>query len=318
MIPVFRWRAAAAVWTLAACFLTQLVCCHAAFTAGGKLMVGGKAALASSSWSSSSSTRRRLPVHGESLTGLGALPTPDATSIAEGLGYLVGAGSLLLYTPIAVRVTRQGSADGLTLSTWWLKLCSYACSDVYAYSRGYPISAYAETLVITVEAAIVLVLVAFFQERINSRFAGLALAFTAVVCWALAAPAPPAITALGQASSTVLNTGALLPQLLLNAERRSSGDYSPVTAALASVGCAIRLFTTVQLADSDLMLLGGFGVAFLLNSALLAQILWYGISVEERSLSSVMMGDLGPTRMTGEGFSVEDDEELERIKTTGR
>jgi len=249
--------------------------------------------------------------------GLNALPAPDASTIAEGLGYLVGAGSLLLYTPIALRVTRQGSADGLTLSTWWLKLSSYTCSDIYAYSRGYPISTYAETLVITAEAATILILVSYFQKRIDTRFAVLSVAFGAAVIWALATPAPPSITALGQASSTVLNTSALLPQILLNANRRSSGDYSPVTAGLAAVGCAIRLFTTVQLADSDLMLLGGFGIAFLLNSALLAQIIWLGISVEGRSLGSVMMADLGSRHASNQSCSA-DEEERTRLESTSR
>ena len=43
---------------------------------------------------------------------------PNFTSLAEILGYMVGAGPLLLYTPIAVRVLRQRHADGLAISTW--------------------------------------------------------------------------------------------------------------------------------------------------------------------------------------------------------
>lgn len=65
----------------------------------------------------------------------------SATSvIAQGLGYVIGAGSLLLYTPIAIRVCRQRDASGLTLSTWWLKLISYTCSDVYSFANGYLVS----------------------------------------------------------------------------------------------------------------------------------------------------------------------------------
>jgi uncharacterized protein with PQ loop repeat len=65
----------------------------------------------------------------------------SATSvIAQGLGYVVGAGSLLLYTPIAIRVCRERDASGLTLSTWWLKLISYTCSDVYSFANGYLVS----------------------------------------------------------------------------------------------------------------------------------------------------------------------------------
>ena len=64
----------------------------------------------------------------------------SSEGVATALGYLVGAGSLALYTPIVWRVSRQGDASGLTLSTWWLKLASYSCSDVYSIAQGYPIS----------------------------------------------------------------------------------------------------------------------------------------------------------------------------------
>ena len=89
-----------------------------------------------------------------------ALDEPSSSLLlANALGYLLGLGSCLLYTPIAVRVVRQGHADGLTLSTWWLKLCSYTCSDVYYIAKQYPISTYIETLIITAQAAIILLLV---------------------------------------------------------------------------------------------------------------------------------------------------------------
>ena len=51
-------------------------------------------------------------------------------SLAEALGYLIGAASVLLYTPIAVRIVRTKSANGLAVSTWWLKL---TCMIVYRH-----------------------------------------------------------------------------------------------------------------------------------------------------------------------------------------
>ena len=53
---------------------------------------------------------------------------------AKGIGYLIGIGSLLLYTPIAIRICRQQHANGLVISTWWLKLISYILSDIF-YTR---------------------------------------------------------------------------------------------------------------------------------------------------------------------------------------
>ena len=89
--------------------------------------------------------------------------------IARGLGYLIGLGSLMLYTPVAFRVCRQGHANGLVISTWWLKIASYLLSDIYYVRKGYDISTWVETLIITIEAVVVLGLVAFYQEATKTN-----------------------------------------------------------------------------------------------------------------------------------------------------
>jgi mannose-P-dolichol utilization defect protein 1 len=242
-----------------------------------------------------------------SLLLLASMSDEDQTSlVATALGYLIGLGSLLLYTPIAVRVVRQRSADGLALSTWWLKLGSYLCSDVFYITKGYPLSTYVETLTVTIEAGVVLVLVAYFQRSLfRLRFAGLASGLALLSLYGLTA-APPEAVAFGQVASVALNSGALLPQFVLNARRRTKGDYSPVTAGLASTGCAIRMYTTIALADSDPILLGTFSAAFLLNSALLGQILYYGMVVEGLSPIAVFMADVKSVERTRSRSDAED------------
>ena len=220
-----------------------------------------------------------------------AHPSAAADDVASALGYVIGAGSLLLYTPIAMRIVRIGSADELTLSTWWFKLLSYTCSDLYCYSNGYPVAAYAETLVITLEAACILGLVAVYQDQLDTRFLALALGYAAVAGIAAAGGAPAEALALAQAGSTVLNTAALLPQLALNAERSSPGGYSPLTAGLACGGCSIRLFTTVQLTAGDPLLLAGYGLGLALNAAVLLQMYFYGVVVQGRPLAALLSAD---------------------------
>lgn len=220
------------------------------------------------------------------------LQIPDSEVIAEYLGYLIGTFSLLLYTPIAVRLARQRTAEGLVISTWWLKLSSYTASDIYAVTHGYPISTYVETLIITLESAVVLGLVVYFQRRADEKFWCMAAAFVTISLFLLLA-APPQIVALGQGASAILNTGALIPQFQLNHKRQKAGDYSPLTAGLAATGCLVRVFTTIQLADSDSMLLASFSLAFVLNSALFCQIVYLGTQVEGRSLRNVLTADVG-------------------------
>ncbi len=224
--------------------------------------------------------------------------TSSLKPLAETLGYVLGGASLLLYTPIAVRVLRQKSADGLTVSTWWLKLTSYTCTDAYNFKKGFPITAFSETLVITFEAMVILSLVSFYQKKLNRGTFALASLYLTLTTWVLFSPEnsswgpPEELFALAQVSATLLNTFALVPQLWQNYQRKSSGDYSAVTSTLASLGCSIRLFTTVELADSDLLLLFNYGVALLLNLSVLMQILWFGTKEEGKSIINLYLADV--------------------------
>ena len=188
--------------------------------------------------------------------------------------------------------------------SWWLKLCSYTASDVYCISRGFPISTFVETVVITVEAALLLGLVGFYQRRLDWSFLALGLLFVVSTTWALT-DAPIETLAFAQAGSTLLNTAALLPQINLNYQTKSAGDYSPVTAGLACTGCAIRLFTTTRLADGDILLLAGFALGLGLNALLLAQIIYFGLG-SGRRLASVLASDFVPEEALRE--SDEDEE----------
>ena len=223
-------------------------------------------------------------------------PTEATKGLAMALGYVVGLGSLLLYTPIAVRLWRQQSAAGLADSTWWLKLSSYTCNDVYSYTKGYPLSTYVETLIITAEAAIILGLVSYYQKTWQKpEFALGILLYCLVTFWGLTW-APDSVLAAAQFGAAALNTAALVPQFLLNYQGQTKGDYSPTTAALASTGCLIRVFTVTQLADSDPILLFSFGLALVLNTLLLLQIIYYGVFKEGLSLGAVFAADLGSHR----------------------
>lgn len=238
--------------------------------------------------------------------------------IANALGYIIGAGSLLLYTPIAIRLCRQKSANGTTLSTWMLKLCSYTCSDVYSIVKKYPFSTYVDTMTVTVEAAVVLGLVVHYQKQwIDVRLWAFLASYVILSGYLLLA-APPRLVAAGQLASAFLNSAALFPQFVLNWQNKTKGDYSPITAGLATFGCAARIFTVQQLAGSDPVLVSSFGLAFVLNALLLFQILYYGVAVEGLSLVEVCSSDWASAdddSISREGdFLSMDDEDLASVE----
>lgn len=218
--------------------------------------------------------------------------TSASTLIANALGYLIGLGSLMLYTPIAIRLYRQKTAHGTTLSTWMMKLASYTCNDLYSLSNRYPLSTYIDTLIITVEAAVVLAMVVHYQHRLRDPAIWIFVITYGTIFALLYVLAPPKLLALGQLLAAALNSGALVPQFLWNRKQRSKGDYSPITALLAVTGCAVRLWTVQELANNDVVLLGSYGIALVLNLTLFLQILYYGTLVEGLSVAQVLAADV--------------------------
>ena len=95
--------------------------------------------------------------------------------VATALGYTLSLASVLLYMPVALRVTRQRQADGLTLSTWWFKSAGFATFLIYALRNDYPVAQFGDTAVLTFESVLVLALVAYYKEKpngFNAKFIG--------------------------------------------------------------------------------------------------------------------------------------------------
>mmetsp|Transcript_20364 Transcript_20364/g.57850 ORF Transcript_20364/g.57850 Transcript_20364/m.57850 type:complete len:343 (-) Transcript_20364:741-1769(-) len=226
-------------------------------------------------------------------------------ALAELLGYVVGLGSFFLFTPIAVRLVLQKSADGLTMTTWWFHLCSYTFADIYAYRHDYPLSTYVESLICTVQVATILFLTAHYQRLLHKDAFRIRFLAYLITSYVLLFHGPKDVIALGQLAVAIFTSSALIPQFLLNHKRQSAGDYSPITAGLAVVGCAIRLFTTAKLADSDALLLFSFGTGLTLNVLLITQIVYLGVRVEGKSLRDVLIADLS----SGDGSGRDDDDD---------
>lgn len=121
------------------------------------------------------------------------------------------------------------------------------------------------------------------------------------------------MVATGQLTTVGINTVSLLPQFWHNYATKTKGDYSPVTAGLATAGCVIRIFTTVTLNGSDPLLMITFLSAALLNSGMLAQIIYYGKTGEGLTLAQVLLSDV----VTPNTYSASAEEEDVRSEVIG-
>ena len=82
---------------------------------------------------------------------------------------------------------------------------------------------------------------------------------------------------------------AVMPQVIENVRRGSSGEFSPVTASLLTLGNALRLWTTREL-TGDPLLTAGFTVGLAANGVLLMQILAFSFQ-EGKSIVDIFMSD---------------------------
>lgn len=209
--------------------------------------------------------------------------------VATVVGYAIGAGSTGLYTPMIWRCLQRRSADGLSAETWLLKLCAYTSSDLYNYSRHYPLSQYAESITLAVQALCMLAIVCVFQRRATPAVAALLALLGGAALLQTPVGQEQGIPAM-QTVAAVAGAGAVLPQIVLNLRRSSSGEFSPITASLLMCGNVVRAWTTLQLANGDAILLLGCGLGFLVNGTLFAQILYFA-SRDGVSLATLFSSD---------------------------
>jgi hypothetical protein len=187
-----------------------------------------------------------------------------ASDTANGIGFVIGAGSVLLYTPMIYRVIRRRSADGLSASTWLMKLFCYSFNGAYNIYHEYPLSSYSETIAMWVQACLMLFLVCSLQRQWWPIAAaallpvGITLATTSSEITDDRSGSAALWLSAGQVAASAMGSGAVIPQIVLNARRGSSGEFSAVTASLLTAGNALRAWTTLTLTH-DPILLAGFG-----------------------------------------------------------
>ena len=202
-------------------------------------------------------------------------PTPNGLTqqqIASVFGWCISAGSALLYSPILYDVLRKKSAMGLSPVTWVLQTVGSAGMVVYPLKSKYPLSTYFEFITLSVQSAAIFVALAAYGDVLTASQALQLLAAVAGMVAYLVVAAPMKLVKSVQAASIAIMTVSLLPQVARNFKEKSTGGWSPLSAFFATLGNAIRIFTTLSLTQDNLIL-AGFFVGTALNGLLLASTL---------------------------------------------
>ena len=195
-----------------------------------------------------------------------------AVIVSTGLGYLITAGSLILYSPIIHRILSTGETGGLSLATWCLFFLGSAAAMVYPLRMRFPRTSFGEYIALAAQSLFITCLIIRLDGSggVPLGLVGLALATVAATFSWLVTSAPMWTAGAAQTVATTLTTVSLLPQVLSNFKAHTSGGWSPISAFLSTGGNAVRIFTTLTVTKDPLLLIS-FMIGTTLNSILFFQ-----------------------------------------------
>ncbi len=208
------------------------------------------------------------------VTGKTVAATAKADLVAKILGYCMGMGSLLLYSPILVRLLKEKNADGFSVSTWVYNVIGLVCAFAYPFKKGFPLSTYVEMIIISIQSACILCLICSYKNLMKEYITGMSL-----FCLGAGVILSPAVTLSPQVLSSlqfiaiIICNYATVPQILLTFKTKSA-SWSPITALMSIIGNSVRIFTTVQL-TGDVITLTGNTMGLVGNIILLSQVYSY-------------------------------------------
>jgi mannose-P-dolichol utilization defect protein 1 len=189
------------------------------------------------------------------------------------VGWLVIVGSALYKLPQLVRIWRVGSAKGISVTTYVCETLSIAFSLCYALRNGFPFNTFGESGFILLQNLMIIILMSHFDARPGRLTLLALLGCIGILMAALLSPslAPSRLVAATQAISIPLLNVSRIPQIVLNARTKTTGELSITTLLLQLLGNAARLFTTLVQLEGNLLYLLSSMVAFLLNTILVYQ-----------------------------------------------
>jgi len=172
-------------------------------------------------------------------------------------------------------VLKARSARGLSLPAYILETLSYAITLAYSFSNRFPFSTYGENFFLTIQNAVITLLIILYNPVPSARSAKLMTGILVTIVTSFVLYALPQNTlALLQISTLPLSLFSKLPQIRQNHRSQSTGQLSAFAVISQIAGCIARLFTTAtEVGDS--IVAAGFALALVLNLVMGAQLWMY-------------------------------------------
>jgi mannose-P-dolichol utilization defect protein 1 len=194
------------------------------------------------------------------------------------LGLGIVAGGAIVKLPQILKIVAAQSGAGVSLFSYLLETLSFGVGLAYNYRRESPFSTYGESVFIFFQNAIVISLILSFSRNFFSLLLTLVCLFGATYAFFNPALVDGDLLLKLQWASVFISIASRLPQIITNAQNKSTGQLSQITTFFQFAGSAARVFTTLQ-EVSDLSILAGNSIMTVLNAILFSQFLIYPAQV---------------------------------------
>lgn len=208
-------------------------------------------------------------------------PSCTLLALRKGLSLGIICGSALVKLPQILKVLLNQSARGLSMLSQLLELLASSVAFAYNFRAGNPFMVYGETVFVSIQNALLVLLVGFYGKKTMALL--LLTAFYSIFLSVLLVPSYVSDDQMALLQGVTIPVSALarLPQIYQVWSTGSAGQLSTLSLFLTSAGSLARFFTALAEIKDSLLLIGYASTA-LLNSILFLQVLFFSQSKSKK------------------------------------
>lgn len=197
-------------------------------------------------------------------------------TISKALGYGIVAGAAMVKLPQILKIVMAKSAANISRLSVYTELLCNLWVGAYNVIEGNPFSTYGESVLISIQNGVIVLLLWTFATKKERPTATHILSVVAFFVAAAVAPVylPEQHLPLLFTATMPLFSFSRLTQIWQNFKAGTTGNLAFLTLFMNFAGTAARVFTTIQEVDDPLILVN-YLLNAVLNGVLLFQVIWY-------------------------------------------
>ncbi|KAH9543349.1 hypothetical protein CY35_13G060200 [Sphagnum magellanicum] len=166
--------------------------------------------------------------------------------LSKSLGYAIVCGSVFLKVPQIYLILASKSIKGLSVPSFELEVAGFTIALAYCLFKQLPFSAYGELVFILLQSLICLALIYYYSPHRGKGVWIKSALYCALAPTLLAGKLDATLFEALYACQHAIFFFARLPQIWENFQTKNTGQLSFLTNFMATGGCVVRTFTSIQ------------------------------------------------------------------------